>query len=373
MQVCRRDFVALVAGVLTVVGAVVWSPVSAQDDSVETEMESIRQELEAESGDGAAEKRDGGEVEDESRDEEVGADAGGEVTLEEGARRSAGSESGSAEVFSAWSLYRDPVLSALFAGVILGLLGVYVVARRIVFVSAALSQVSALGITVGFLCVAAGGLSGMVASSIPPVFAVLLSFALVALLTGWGEEQHVPRDSVLGTAFVIPMALVLVLGPHVPQEMHDIETVLHGSAVVASPSDVWMIGVAGAVVLVTQVVFFRAFVFSSLDPTVARTREVPVTLLDGMLFGSVALMTGLVTQVLGALPTFALTVLPALGAIRLNVGLRTVFVVAAVLGGVAGVGGYGLAYYLDWSVGASQTLVAGAGASIGWLYERMVG
>jgi zinc transport system permease protein len=112
--------------------------------------------------------------------------------------------------------------------------------------------------------------------------------------------------------------------------------------------------------LATQLFAFRAFVFASLDPTVARTPGVPVRALDAVLFGSIAVMTGLVTRALGALPTFALTVLPAIGALRLKIGLGCVFAVASLLGATAGAGGYGIAYWLDWSVGASQTLVAAA-------------
>ena len=263
-------------------------------------------------------------------------------------------------IATAWNLYRDPVLCALMAGAVLGLLGVYVVSRRIVFVSAALSQVSALGITLGFLVAAFAGLGGLLQQLLPPALAIVLSMIVVFVLTAVGDHPSYPRDAVLGTAFVVPMALVLVVGPYIPQEMHEIETILHGSAVVVRTADLWAIGLAGAAVVATQLFALRAFVFASLDPTVARTQGLPVGALDAVLFGSIALMTGLVTRALGALPTFALTVLPAIGALSLKIGLGRVFAVASLLGATAGAGGYWVAYQLDWSVGASQTLVAAA-------------
>ncbi len=262
--------------------------------------------------------------------------------------------------FSTWRLYRDPVLAALIAGGILGLLGVYVVSRRIVFVSAALSQVSALGITLGFLLVASAGLGGVLQDLVPPTFAILLSLLVVFGLTGIDDTPGLPRDALLGAAFVIPMALVLVLGPYIPQEMHEIETILHGSAVVVRTGDLWAIAAAGLAILASQLLAFRAFMFATLDPTVAKTQGLPVAALEAVLFASIALMTGLVTRTLGALPAFALTVLPAIGAIRLELGLGRVFAVASGLGAAGGAGGYWLAYHLDWSVGASQTLLAAA-------------
>lgn len=270
-------------------------------------------------------------------------------------------------------MYWQPIWTALIAGLALGLLGVYVVARRIVFVSAALSQVSALGITLGFLAVALLGIHGVIADLIPPLAAAALAIVTVWWLVRVGESPSFPRDSVLGVAFVIPMALVLIVAPLITAEMHEVEHVLHGSAVAVSLPNVIAVTVGGVLVLAAQLVAFRGFLFASLDPNVARTQGVPVGILDAVLFGSIALMTGLVTRALGALPTFALTILPALGAIRLRVGLKKVFAVAAIAGGLSGAGGFLLSSFVtDWSVGASQALVAGAFCVILRLTGRML-
>jgi zinc transport system permease protein len=257
-----------------------------------------------------------------------------------------------------WEFYRDPILCAVAAGAVLGLLGVYVVSRRIVFVSAALSQVAALGIVGGFFLVASLSLTGVLAGIVPVGLALLLALAVVFALAWVGDRPSIGRDAILGIAFIVPTALVLVVGPQIPQEMHSVEQILHGSAVLVRKADLWAVLIAGALVIATQLAAFRGFVFASLDPIVARTQGVPVKALDLVLFGSIAIMTGLVTRALGALPTFGLTVLPAIGVLGLKIGLRNVFVLAALVGAVSGAGGYLVAYFLDWSVGASQTLVA---------------
>ena len=181
---------------------------------------------------------------------------------------------------------------------------------------------------------------------------------VVFALAWFGDRPSLGRDALLGIAFIVPTALVLVLGPAVPQEMHSVEQILHGSAVLVREADLYAVVIAGALVVATQLAAFRGFVFASLDPIVARTQGVPVRTLDLVLFGSIAIMTGLVTRALGALPTFGLTVLPAIGVLGLKIGLRNVFILAAIIGAVSGGGGYLVAYFMDWSVGASQTLVA---------------
>lgn len=381
IDACRLKLGTLLAAVVALAVSFAPRAGSAADPAVEEELESLKEEIESEEGESPdagtdasnRESRPDASVGDRDtsskRDARPSAPGAGssreDADRREGASRSVESRGGdSAEeatgFFANWELYRDPLLCGFIAGAILGLLGVYVVSRRIVFVSAALSQVSALGIALGFVLVATAGISGVLGSWIPPVLAVLLSLAVVFALVRAGDDPSFPRDAVLGTAFVVPMALVLVIGPYMPQEMHEIQAILHGSAVVVRTSDLWAVGIAGAAILVTQMVAFRGFVFASLDPNVARTQGLPVDALEGVLLGSIALMTGLATRALGALPTFALTVLPAVGALRLKIGLTRVFALAAVLGGCSGAVGYWVAYHFGWSVGASQTLVAAA-------------
>lgn len=257
-----------------------------------------------------------------------------------------------------WLLFRDAILAAIISGGVLALLGVYVVARRIVFVSAALSQVSALGVVLGFFLVSTLTLGGGLAGILPVGLALILALSAVLALAWIGDSPSLGRDAVLGIAFIVPTALVLVLGPKIPSEMHSVEQILHGSAVLVRPGDLYAIAAAGAAVLIAQLVAFRGFVFASLDPQVARTQGVPVRILDMALFASIAIMTGLVTRALGAMPTFALTVLPAIAVLGLRIGLRNVFILAALIGAASGAGGFIVAYMMDWSVGASQTLVA---------------
>lgn len=257
-----------------------------------------------------------------------------------------------------WLLYRDPIICAVIAGLVLATLGVYVVARRIVFVSAALSQASALGVVLGFFLVSVFALSGTLAGILPVGLALILALLVVFALTLVGDAPSLGRDALLGIAFIVPTALTLVLGPKIPSEMHSVEELLHGSAVLVETGDLYAVAIAGAVVLIAQLLAFRGFIFASLDPLVAQTQGVAVRALDLVLFASIAIMTGLVTRALGAMPTFALTVLPAIAVLGLRVGLRNVFLLAALIGAASGGGGFLVAYMMDWSVGASQTLVA---------------
>src|SRR3954469_18082157 len=76
---------------------------------------------------------------------------------------------------SSWALYRDPIVCGVVAGAVLGVLGVFVVLRRAVFVTSAVSQSAALGVALAFLF-------GIYLGFTPPP--VLCAFVLALASTG---------------------------------------------------------------------------------------------------------------------------------------------------------------------------------------------
>jgi zinc transport system permease protein len=72
----------------------------------------------------------------------------------------------------------------------------------------------------------------------------------------------------------------------------------------------------------------------------------------------VAAIAGVAARALGALPVFALSVLPAAAALLFGLSLRPALAVASALGVLAGTIGYAAAFFLSLPVGASQTTVA---------------
>ena len=82
------------------------------------------------------------------------------------------------------------------------------------------------------------------------------------------------------------------------------------------------------------------------------------------LVASIAIAVSVATRVLGALPIFAFSVLPAMGAIMVAPNIRTAMLLAALLGAASGALGYVVAFLKTWPVGASQALVAAALAAL---------
>ncbi|MCB9736240.1 MAG: metal ABC transporter permease [Deltaproteobacteria bacterium] len=283
------------------------------------------------------------------------------------------------DFYGAWELYSMPALTGAVVGLVLGVLGVYIVLRRMVFLAASLAQAASLGVALTFFLgtvltvavTAPDGLGGVTTElhpagwlPSPTVGAMLLTFLATVLVAGRRVGASTWRDAALGAVFLVGAAGTLALGTRIVEELHDIDTLLFGSAVAVVPEDFTLVLELFLTVLAVHVLAWRGFTAASFDYAGARVRGIPVRALELALFATLAVTISVGTRIIGALPVFALSVLPAVAAARLARNLPVALAGAGLLGVVAGFYGYVLAFLLDLPVGASQALVAAAIAGL---------
>ena len=254
-----------------------------------------------------------------------------------------------------WELFRPAVVVGAVAGAVLGFLSVYVVLRRMVFVSAAVTQAAGLGVALAFF---AEIHLGMHVS--PDVGGAALALGTTLLLMMDPARLRLTRESVLGLAYALTGGLAILVGNRITQEAHDIQGILFGTGVVVSDEDFALVLGVGALVLLLQLWWFRGFTFASFDRVGAHVQGLPVRALDGALMVSIGLMVGICAHGLGALPVFAFSTLPAIAALALDRSLPVTFAIASVVGAACGAGGYVFAYLHEHPVGGAQTVAVGA-------------
>ncbi|MCA9559933.1 MAG: metal ABC transporter permease, partial [Myxococcales bacterium] len=152
---------------------------------------------------------------------------------------------------------------------------------------------------------------------------------------------------------------------------------LFGTAVAVVPEDFHRVVAVAAVLLILHGWWWRGFAAVSFDPDGARVRGLPARGLDVLLFAPLAVAVSVTTRVIGALPTFAFSVLPAVAALRLAPNVPTALMLAGVVGAGTGFAGYVLAFLWELPVGATQTLlgvaVAAVAAALGAVLRRLTG
>ena len=262
---------------------------------------------------------------------------------------------GLAGFWEARDIWRDPLLASLLAGALLGFLGVYVVLRRTVFVSAALTQLATLGIIVALLAQERLG----VEVEHPAVqLAVALGFSVAgALLLGTLEAgRRLPTEAGVGMAYVVAGALVILGANRLIHAAHDLNSMVFGNAVAVPFEDVLVLAGVTLLSAAVHTVFQKEIVFVSFDRETAQAMGLDGRLWSGVLFLTVGLAIPVSARALGALPVFAFLTIPAAAALLVTSRLRAAFAVATVLGLVAAGGGYVLSWF--WQVPTGPTMVA---------------
>ncbi|MFH2006703.1 MAG: metal ABC transporter permease [bacterium] len=209
---------------------------------------------------------------------------------------------------------------------------------------------------------------------IRPIFLSLILTALVALLlseSGRGQRR-MTQESVVGLVFILASAASIILAQLAEKGAHEIAELLFGTVIFIPPGQQYLIYGVGAVTLVIYAVLFKDFVFVSFDPTSARASGFPVRLTNGMLFLLIAVSIAICTRAVGAMPVFALTVLPPAAALLIHDRMLPAMITSAGVGAVAAAGGYFLSGLLNLSAGPLIVIVGSLIVGVTWLVRTIL-
>jgi zinc transport system permease protein len=269
---------------------------------------------------------------------------------------------------SAREIWQSPLLASLIAGALLGFLGVFVVLRRTVFVSAALTQISIVGLVVGLFLEEHLHVE---AEHAHHQLAVAIGFSLAgALLLGALQPRRLPAEATVGAAWVVASALVVLGVSRLIHASHDLGGMVFGNAVAVPDEELWMIGLAALLCAGVHLAFHKEITFVSFDPETARALGLRTWLWDGALSLTIGLAIPTTARALGALPVFAFLTLPASAALLLRLSLRPALAMATGVGVAAAGGGYLVSWFLETPTGATMVAVAALFLAPGLLMRR---
>ena len=270
------------------------------------------------------------------------------------------------DFLKSWALFHNSYLSGWLIGVLLSLVGVIVVARGQIFIGAAVSQASTMGIALALWVSALPHemhLEWMHSEGFLAALAVVFSIG-AALLTmrggGVGRESH---EAITGWVFLLSSSFAILLVAHSPHGTEEVQRLIASSLIGASRLDVWLFA---ALVLLTAASLFathqRVLLFV-MDPAMAASVGMSRHRWGAMISGWLGLTVGLSIRVSGTLYTFGCLVLPAIVARNVCREVRTMFWVAPAVSLLSGVVSFVLANYYDYppaqmAVGLLALLVA---------------
>jgi zinc transport system permease protein len=266
-------------------------------------------------------------------------------------------------------LFRDALLGALIIATTCSILGVYVVLRRIVFVGAALAQISSAGVALALWL--AGIAWAQSVASHPTGLALAVTLGGVLFLGLEAERAIVPKDAAIGIAYAMAGALgILLVAKATVGEAHDI--FLQGSILGITPGDVGVLVAAAIPVLILQIGFSRQVLYTSFDPETARTLGYRVRFWDLAFYLTLGLAIAAAMQFAGVLLVFSYLVLPAVTALllaRTMPGAIGLSVAAALLATIVG---FSLSVTYDLPTAPAIAACAGALAIGVWVVRVVI-
>jgi zinc/manganese transport system permease protein len=278
-----------------------------------------------------------------------------------------------AEFLSSWALFENSWLAGWLLAVLLPILGVMVVARDQIFVGAAISQASMLGIAAGlqlgswsvleaepwahsdsFLSVAAGA------------FAILAAVAT----TRWTARRLSP-ESVTGWIFLLGGSGAVLLLAHSPHGMEQIHRLLASTIIGAQPVDVKILSLLLAATAIVLWRWHRTILVLAIDPDFAAAVGVSQRRWGLALATWLGLVLGLSNRVAGVPFTFGVLLLPALIARALCREVSLMFLLAPAVGLASCIVAFVLAHGLDYPPGQMTTGILCLLLPLAWLLRRM--
>ncbi len=228
------------------------------------------------------------------------------------------------------ALVKWPLLGAILASLPLAYFGVFLLERRMVFVSVTLAQAALCGSATAFFFGLEPRLVGLAV-----VGAVI---AALALRSRDGRDA-LPEDAVLGILYVLLGGLSVVFLSKSAQGGLDEATLLFGSLLGVSPKDVAVLAVVCGLLLIGGLLLHKRFLAVAFDPETSRVLGLRVGLLELAFFSGLGALLAVAIGQIGVLLSFAYLVLPAACARSVSRTTRGVFAAAgivAVFGSVAG-------------------------------------
>lgn len=275
-----------------------------------------------------------------------------------------------ADFFASWELFHYAYLVGWSIALVLSVTGVLVVARNQIFIGAAVSQASTLGIA---LALWLGGMFAGHAShwltSDPFLSSMAVFFSVVgALITAGGDKAgRESREAVTGWVFLFSASAAILLVARSPHGVEEIHKILSSSIIGATFANFVLFLTAAAAAVLLAAVAHRKILLLIMDPAMAAAVGMRTKLWGAAASVWLGLMVGLSIRSAGMLYTFGCLVLPALIAKNLCREVRPMFLVSPVIGVGAGVAGFVLANHYDYPPGQLTVTLLCLALSAAWL------
>ncbi len=265
------------------------------------------------------------------------------------------------QALASHAFLQNAVVCSLLASIACGVIGTYVVVKRITFISGGISHTVLGGMGIAYFL---GG-SPMVGA----VIAALVAAVIIGLVT-LRAKQH--EDTLIGALWAVGMAIGLLFIAKTPGYSVNLQSYLFGNILMVSRREVYFLLGLDLVIIAVAITFYKGFLGVCFDEQFCRLQGVKVDALYLLLLCLIALTVVILVQVVGIVLVIALLTLPAAVAGQWSGSLKQMMRTACALCAVVSLAGLAVSYPYNLPAGATIVLFAGAGYLVSTLLQLLL-
>lgn len=260
-----------------------------------------------------------------------------------------------------YEFMRNALLAGLLAAVACGIVGVYVVVKKIVFISGGIAHASFGGIGLGYFL------------GINPIIGALF-FALASGLAigGVTRKTRLPEDTAIGILWAMGMALGVIFIALTPGYAPDLMSYLFGNILTVPFSDILLMLVLDVVIIGIVVALYKEYLILSFDEEYGTAIGMPVEKLYLLMLAMISLTVVVLIRVVGMILVIALLTFPAAMARQFTYNMKKMMLLSVLFGFLFTFAGLWLSYVLRLPSGATIILLGGTTLTMSFGVSRLL-
>ncbi|MDK2820815.1 MAG: zinc transport system permease protein [Clostridia bacterium] len=243
---------------------------------------------------------------------------------------------------------RNALLGGLLASIACGIIGTYVVVKRIVFISGGISHCAYGGIGLGYFL----GIN-------PIIGAVLFSLSAALGIGIMSNKESQYEDTVIGVMWAIGMALGIIFVNLTPGYAPDLMSYLFGNVLTVPTSDIIIMGILDITIFTVVFLLYKEFLALCFDEEFTSIVGISPEILYLILLCLIALTVVLLIRVVGIILVIALLTIPAAISRMFTASLKKMMIMSVLLGVVFTTLGLWLSIVFKIPSGATIILTSG--------------
>ncbi|MBW1770338.1 MAG: metal ABC transporter permease [Deltaproteobacteria bacterium] len=252
------------------------------------------------------------------------------------------------DVLISQDFMQNAIIIGLLASVACGVMGSYVVVRRIVFISGGISHTVLGGMGIAYYY------------GYNPLHGAVISALIAALVIGFVSlRYHQYEDTLIGALWAVGMAVGILFIYKTPGYNVDLMSYLFGNILMVEKESVRLLAYLDGLIILSVLLFYKRFLAVCFDEEYSKLQGVGVVSTYLLLLCLIALTVVILIQVVGIILVIALLTLPAATARYYARSLVQMMIIASILGALFTTSGLIVSYQPNLPAGATIVVIAG--------------